>query len=120
MLKPANLFARPCAAIVLAMLAATQIPSVTVAQGYDSDPGAARAAAAQARAQAAQARAAQAQMMRMKRAQAQAAEAAMSDTMAAAAAMATNDAGECAPYFAKWMMTRSPAAKARYEACMED
>jgi hypothetical protein len=59
-------------------------------------------------------------MMRMKRAQAQAAEAAMAETMDAAGAMATSGSGECAPYFAKWMMTRSPAARARYEACMDD
>lgn len=67
-----------------------------------------------------QMRAAQAQAMKMKMMQAQRAQAGMAAAMVTAATLAATDAGECSPYLAKWMMTKSLAAKAAYDACMED
>lgn len=86
---------------------------------------------AEARAGMSKAQIAQAQMMKarqgqmakmkmMKMQQAQAAKAGMAAAMVTAATLAATDAGECSPYLAKWMMTRSIAAKIQYEACMAD
>ncbi len=78
------------------------------------------ASAAGSRASAAQMRAQAAKMKMMQARQGQAAQAGMAAAMVTAATLAATDAGECSPYLAKMMMTKSPAARAAYEACMED
>lgn len=71
-----------------------------------------------AQAQMAKAQAGKIRMMKMK--QAQAGQAGMATALVTAATLQATDAGECSPYLAKWMMTRNPAMKAQYEACMAD
>ena len=92
---------------VPAVLAA-QVPAAAVAQD-----GSMRAASSQA--QAMRAQAAQAQ-----RAQQRAARSGAGNAMVTAATVQATDAGECSPYLARWMQTKSMYWRVQYETCMED
>lgn len=101
---------RIVAAMAIAVLFTAQLGGVAHARD------ASRAAAAQM--QMSKAKAAQMKMMQARKAQA--AQAGMAAAVVTAAALAAADAGECSPYLAKWLMTRSLAWKVAYDACMDD
>jgi hypothetical protein len=100
------------ATAVVVLVAAVSATSAASAQSSS--------AAKSARMQMSQAQAQQARMMKAQAAKAQAAKAGMAAAVVTAATLAATDAGECSPYLAKWMMTRSPAWKAAYDMCMDD
>lgn len=99
---------------LVAILAVCQVPGAAFA----GTGGSAKVKAAKV--QAGKMQAGKIKMMRMQQAQARAARAGMAAAVVTAATLASTGAGECSPYLAKWMMTRSPAAKIAYDACMDD
>lgn len=95
-------------AAAIAALFVAQLSSAASAQNSGYSPAQTRAAQAQAAKAQMQARAARS------------AQAGMANAMVTSATLQATEAGECSPYLARWMQTKSMYWRMQYEACMED